>query len=64
MNDLYLQLLTTDLYPHELIFLELVPNEKLGLLLGGHDHVLGHQLVLNDVDQQLRLKKLKQFYYL
>ena len=36
------------------------PVEQLLLLVCGHDDVLGHQLVLRDVDQELALQELLQ----
>ena len=36
-----------------------IPEEQLLFLLSGHDHVLRHQVVLSDVDQQLRLQELE-----
>ena len=46
--------------PHQLILLQTVLDQQLALLLRRHDDVLGNQLVLGDVDQQLGLEKLKQ----
>ena len=36
-----------------------IPEEQLLFLLSGHDHMLRHQVVLSDVDQQLRLQELE-----
>ena len=41
----------------QLVLLDFVPLQQGGLLLWRQDPVLRHQLVLGDVDQQLRLRE-------
>ena len=43
---------------HQLVVLQLVPQQQLLLLLLGHHNMLRHKLMLGDVDQQLGLEEL------